>query len=281
MSDYTIGIDIGGTNMRSVLFNGEKEIESCALSTPDTGLDKFYSIFKALNDPLLERAKQDKKRINGIGLSIAGIHDLKEGKIIYSPNINYLNGVEIIKEIEKKNDLPVKLDNDTNSFLRAEAKIGAGQKYNNIFGMTLGTDIGGAWWLNNKVYRGSHGSAGEITHTIADFPHAKTLMNLYQELTSKDPATIAEAAYRGDEKGEGIFKELGEYLGYACANIVNLIDPEVIIIGGGVAESSDLFLPVAKKKMQENIVNPLSQNTKIIKAKLGKNAGAIGSALLF
>lgn len=281
MSEYTIGIDIGGTNMRAVLFNGEKVIESFTLSTPENSLDKFYSFLKALVDPLAEKAKQDKKKIGGIGLGIAGMHDLNKGKIVKSPNIPYLNEVGICSYVEKKFSLPVKLDNDTNCFLRAEAKFGAGAKFKNVFGITLGTGIGGAWWLNNKIYRGSHGGAGEVGHTLIYFPQREELEEAYHRLTNNNPSELAEQAYRGEETAEKAFKETGEYLGVACANIVNLIDPEAIIVGGGVVQASDLFLPTTKKTMAENIANPLSKNTKMLKTKMGNNASAIGGALLF
>jgi glucokinase len=231
--------------------------------------------------PLLEKAEQEKKKVEGVGLSIAGMHDFLHNTIINSPNITYLNGVEIISEIEKRLDLPAKFDNDANCFLRAEAKLGAGIKFNNIFGMTIGTGIGGAWWLNNKIYRGGHGSAGEIGHTIIQFSSPLTLEKFYQEITDKNPLEIAEEAYRGNEQAEKIFEQIGEYLGYACANIINSIDPEAIIIGGGVSESSELFFPALKKTMHANIASPLATKTKVIKAKLENNAGAIGAAMLF
>jgi predicted NBD/HSP70 family sugar kinase len=279
--NYKIGIDIGGTNIKAVLLSGHKIIEETTLSTPWDNLEHFFSILQALIDPLLERAGQDKKKVEKAGLSIAGMHDLQNNTIIRSPNITYLNGVEIISEIEKRMDLSVKFDNDANCFLRAEAKLGAGAKFNNLFGITIGTGIGGAWWLNNKIYRGGHGSAGEIGHAMIRFDPPTTLEKFYQEITGKKPLEIAEEAYRGDEQAEKIFEQIGEYLGYTCANIINSIDPEAIIIGGGVTGSSELFFPSLKRTMQANIASPLATKTKIIKAKLGNNAGALGAALLF
>ncbi len=281
MSEYIIGIDVGGTNMRGILLDGEKILQSYTLSTPKNDLDKFYSFLKALIEPLVEKSKQNKKKITGIGLSVAGMHDFNKGKIIKSPNITYLNEEDICANVEKRLNFPVKFDNDANCFLRAEIKLGAGVKFKNAFGMTLGTGIGGAWWLNNKIYQGSHGGAGEVGHTLLYNSQIEEIEETYQRLTSNNPAQLAEQAYRGEDIAEKTFKQIGENLGIACANIVNLIDPEVIIIGGSAVKSSDIFLPVTKKKMRENIADPLSKNTKIIKAKLGDNAGAIGAALLY
>ena len=277
---YKIGVDIGGTNMKAVLFNGSKIIEESSLSTPQDNPEHFFNIFKALIAPLLERTRTEKKKIAGIGISIAGMHDFHNGRIAYPPNLTYLNGVEIIRQLEQRFGVSAKFDNDTNCFLRAEAKLGSAEKFNNVFGITVGTGIGGGWWLNRKIYRGSHGSAGEIGHIVTQFSEAKTLEKIYQELASNDLSEIAYQAYQGNEKSERIFERIGEYLGYTCANVVNILDPEAIIIGGGVAQSDELFFPVIKKTMQSHIASPLSQKTKILKAKLGNNAGAIGAALL-
>jgi glucokinase len=279
--NYKIGVDIGGTNMKAVLFNGYKVIEEATLSTPTDNSEHFFSILQALIDPLLEKTDQNKKKVIGIGLSVAGMHDFRQNIIVRSPNIAYLDGVEIISEVEKRINIPTKLDNDANCFLRAEARSGAGIKFNNLFGMTIGTGIGGAWWLNNKIYRGGHGSAGEIGHTMIQFSSPVTLENFYQEITDKKPLEIAEEAYQGNEQAEKIFEQIGEYLGYTCANIVNSIDPEAIIIGGGVVESGELFFPALKRTMQNNIASPLSIKTKVLKAKLGNSAGAVGAAMLF
>ncbi|MFW5888253.1 MAG: ROK family protein [Patescibacteria group bacterium] len=279
--NYKIGVDIGGTNMKAVLFDGEKVVEETVLSTPPDNPEYFFNMLQALIDPLAEKAEQNKKKVEGLGLSIAGMHDFKHNIIVRSPNIPYLDGMEIISEVEKRIKPPVKFDNDANCFLRAEARAGSGIKFNNIFGITIGTGIGGAWWLNNKIYRGGHGSAGEVGHTIIQFSSPMTLEKFYQEITDKNPLEIAEEAYRGDERAEKVFEQIGEYLGYACANIINSIDPEAIIIGGGVSASSELFFPALKKTMHANIAGPLATKTKVIKAKLENNAGAIGAAMLF
>jgi len=278
--NYTIGIDIGGTKMNAVLFNGQKVVADYKLATPKDNLEHFMVILNALIEPLMERAKKDKVKVKGIGLGIAGAHDYKERKVEKSPNMPLVNGVKLADQLEAKVGLPVKMDNDANCFLRAEAKIGAGQKYNNIYGMIIGTGIGGAWWFNNEIYRGSHGGAGEPGHTIIEASLSIDLEQTYQRLTQNNPASLADEAYRGDTLAEKAFAEVGRDLGIAFANIVNLVDPEVIIIGGGVIESSDLFLSEVKKTMRQFIFSPGSKKVKVIKSKLGEHAGAIGAAML-
>ncbi len=284
---YTIGIDIGGTKMSAILFDkdlptdkAKKIIADDKLATPKDNLEHFIIMLNALIEPLLEKAQQDKVKVKGIGLSVAGVQDYQEQKILISPNIPIINNVKLATEVKNKINLPVKMDNDANCFLRAEMKIGAGQKYTNAYGIIIGTGIGGAWWFNNKIYHGSHSGAGEPGQMIIDFDSRIALEPAYHKLTQDNPVAIAEEAYRGDNLAEKTFAEIGQDLGIALANIVNIIDPEVFIIGGGVVEASDLFLSQVKKTMKEYIHSPEAKKIKIIKGKLGEHAGAIGAALL-
>ncbi len=279
--NYTLGLDIGGTNIKAVLFDGKKVIADDSLATPKDSLKKMFTILNALIEPLRAKARATGKKIGGIGLSVAGPVDYEKQIIIKGPNIPILDDLKLGAELEKSLGLPVKMDNDGNCFLRAEMKLGAGQKYNNVYGLTLGTGIGTAWWLNHDIYRGAHDNAGELAHTIIDFSEPLELEKAYQKLTQSNPAQIAEEAYRGDELAKKTYKEIGRYLGIALANVVNSIDPEVFIIGGGVIESSDLFLSQIKKTMRKYIVSPEAKKIKLLKSKLGGQAGAIGAALLF
>lgn len=277
---YTIGIDIGGTKMDAILFDGQQVIADYRLATPKDDLDHFLIMLKALAEPLQEKAKKDKIKIKGIGVGIPGPVDYNQGKLLDLPNIPYMTNVKLCDKIKEVIDLPAKLDNDANCFLRAEMKIGAGQKYNNAYGITLGTGIGGAWWYKDKIYLGSHFSAGEPGHTIIELSSGLDLEKTYQKLTQNNPVSVAIDAYRGDELALKTFTEVGTNLGIAFANIINILDPEVIIVGGSVIESGDLFLPIVKKTMREHIFSSEAKKVKILKSKLGKHAGAIGAALL-
>ncbi len=277
-NNYVIGVDIGGTNMKSVLMKNEKIIDKYILSTPVDDLENFFIILKALVDPLIEKAKNNKIKIDGIGLSVAGLCNSENGKIIESPNIPLINGINIVSRTEDTFGLKVKLDNDANCFIRAEVKMGVAQKYNNAFGITIGTGIGGGWWLNNNIYTGANNNSGEIKRMVME--DKKELEDIYQKLTQHNPENLAEEAYRGDDLAIKIYNELGYYFGIACANIVNMIDPEVIIIGGGVIESSDLFLSTMKKTAHNFIMHPDAKKIKIKKSKFGKDACAIGARYL-
>jgi len=277
---YTIGIDVGGTNMKAVLFDGEEVVADYLLATPKDTLDHFMIMLNALIEPLQEKTRKDRLKIKGIGLSVAGPVDYQKQIILKAPNIPLLDGIKLGEQLENRINLPVKMDNDGNCFLKAEIKLGAAKKFNNVYGITIGTSIGSAWWFDNKIYRGQSGNACELAHTIINFTEPISLEQAHQKLTQNNPANLAEEAYRGDELAQKSYEEIGKILGLAFANIVNLISPEAIIIGGGVVESSDLFLSQIKKTMRTYIINPEAKKIKVVKGNLGENAGAIGAALL-
>jgi len=277
----TIGIDIGGTKMAAVLFDGERVLMDFSLATPKDDLKHMLVMIKALIEPLVEKAKEMKAKVQGVGIGIAGIIDYKEGKVIESPNIVYINGIKLGEKIEKFVDYPVKIDNDGNCFLRAEMALGSAKKFKNVYGFVIGTGIGGAWWYNDDIYRTAHGGSGEPGQMFVDFSDRTMLEDAYHKLTQNNPGNMAEEAFRGDVLAVKSFEEMGEMLGLAFANVINILAPEVIVIGGGVVESSELFLSAAKKTMRLNIVSPeLRKRTKVLKSKIGAEAGAIGAALL-
>ena len=136
--------------------------------------------------------------------------------------------------------------------------------------------------MDGKTYRGKWGGSGEPGQLVIDFASGIKLEEAYHKLTQNNPGQLAEEAYRGDVLAERTFEEVGSFLGIAFANVVNLISPEVIVVGGGVVESSALFLSTAFKSMKKNIASDeVRKHMKLEKGKLGMHAGAIGAALLF
>ena len=279
--EYTIGIDVGGTKIAGILFDGKNVVADYTLATPQDSIDHFFIMLQAVIEPLLEKAKELKVKINGVGMGSAGVIDYGQGKIIEAPNIPVINGVKIAEILAQKINLPVVLDNDCNCFVRAEALAGAAKNYKNVYGIIIGTGIGGAWWHNGEVYRGSHGNAGEPSMMIVDFDKELQLeKDAYHKLLQNNPERMAEEGYRGDVLAQKAFEEVGKYLGLAFGNIINIVDPEVIVIGGGVVQAADLFLPTLKKYMLLYVQSLEAKKIKVLKSKLGASAGAIGAALL-
>jgi predicted NBD/HSP70 family sugar kinase len=278
---YSIGIDIGGTKMLAILWNGEKAIADYELATPLDNLEHFLIMAKALADPLLERAKKDKVKVVGAGLGIAGVLDSTGRKMLRSPNIPIIDGVFLADKLAEFIGLPVVMDNDADCFTRAEALVGAGKGYNSVYGITIGTGVGGGWWSEGKTNRGAHGIASEPGSMIIDFTNMMTVETAYQKLSQNNPGKMAQEAYRGDILAEKAYSEMGKIFGAALANIVNIVDPDIFVLGGGVIGASDLFFSELKNTMKKYIESSEAvKKIKVVKAKLGVNAGAIGAALL-
>jgi predicted NBD/HSP70 family sugar kinase len=279
---YKIGVDVGGTKINAVLLKDNKVIESYKLATPTDNLNHFVIIFKAAIAPLLERAVKDNGQVGFIGIGVPGTVNQHTGRVIACTNLPILNNLKLLSKLRADLNLPMalKLDNDANCFTRAEALLGAGSGFNNVYGITIGTGIGGAWWLNKAIYTGAHDGAGEICDMLVDLDSKVTLEEAYKKLTQNNPRLLAQEAYGGDVLAEKSFKELGEYLGMAFANLVNLLDPAIIVVGGGASASSDLFLKTAQKTMTKYIESSEVKKIRIITSKLGDHAGAIGAALI-
>ncbi len=274
--EYKLGIDIGGTKMLAALFDGERVVEDYVLATPKDSIEHFMIMLGALLEPLFEKAKKDKADVYGIGLGIAGVIDFKSRKVLRSPNIEIIENTDFIYQLEKKFALPVFIDNDANCFLRAEVKIGAAKKYDNAYGVIVGTGIGSAWWYEDKIYP----RAGEIGHNIVDFESKISLEKAYQNLTQRNPLNMSTEAYKGDVLAIKSFEEFGIIFGLVMSNLINTINPEIIVVGGGGSQASDLFFPEAKKIMKEYIHIEEDKKTKLVVSKLGSQAGAIGAAML-
>jgi glucokinase len=287
-NNYSIGVDIGGTKMSAVLFdlNKKETVADYKLATPTDNLEKFLVMVYALIDPLVERAKKENGQVEKIGIGAPGIiaaptDKNKDGEMLYCNNLAILNNAPLGKILHEKYNLPVSIDNDANCFLRAELALGAVKNSASAAAVTLGTGIGGAISINREIYQGVHGSAGEPGFMVIDVVDG-TPMNLeeiYHNLLQANPLSKAEEAFRGDELALKAYQEFGKFLGLALASIVNLIDPEIIVIGGGAMHSGELFLAEVKKSLKAKILSPKLKKIKVVPGKL-ENAGAIGAALL-
>lgn len=277
---YTIGIDVGGTKINAVLFDGEKVVMDYMLATPKDNLEHFLIMVKAVVDPLLERAREMKVVVNGVGAGIAGVFDTSGKKMLFSPNIPTINNVFLGERIEKFIGMPVLIDNDAKCFVRAEALIGAGKNHKNVYGLIIGTGIGGGWWINSSIYQSAH-NVSEPGEMVIDMASNLNIEQSYHRLMQNNPGKMSQEAIIGDPLAEQVYNEFGRQLGIVLANISNIVDPEIFVLGGGAIASSDLFLSIAKKEMKEHInSSDAAKKIKIVKSTLGVNAGAIGAALL-
>jgi glucokinase len=251
-----IGIDIGGTKITGILFNGLKVIDQLTIATPGNLYDFEKNLLKLID---FLSAKKLRSPNPAIGIGIAGLVDSKQGIVRYSPNIRYIKDLKLLKFFKLNGYKTVKIDNDANCFTRAEFLKGQGKKYQNFIALTLGTGIGGGIVINGTLYRGLHNDGGELGHLVNN--------NVFLEKKFQ----IAR-----DHRNNS---ELGTVLGQAFASFVNILSPQAIILGGGVVtDKSRNFLPRARTEMAKFLFARDSK-TKIILSKL-KNAGALGAALM-
>ena len=249
--------------------------------------------------------------IIGIGIGVAGLIDRKNGKVIESPNISAFNGLPIKEKFEKEFSLPVVLENDANTYAYGEKWIGAGKDFDNFVLLTIGTGLGGGLIYNGELYEGpveighmvivpsgryctcgsygcleSYASGRAIVDRVvsslekgAESLLAKCCEGNFYKIT---PQVVYETALEGDSLSREVFREVGQFLGIGVANLINILNLEAVIIGGGLIGAWDLFIEEVKKEVSKRAFKPLSANVKIIKSALTKDAGSVGAAgLLF
>ena len=306
---YVIGIDLGGTNIKGALldFDGHT-LEKIRISTDgEKGVSVVIERILTVIGDLIKWSSVSKEAIAGIGIGVPGQIDYQEGKIIFAPNLGWHN-IYIRDLIAKATGLPVYLDNDGNVAALGEMWSGAGKGYSDIIAVTIGTGIGGGIIINSRIHRGVSGSAGEIGHMIMqkDGPlcncgkkgclesltaapailrmakHAMasglyTALKDYINLEAKDVFIAAES---GDEIAQDIISQSAEYLGLAIANLMNILNPEIVIIGGGVARAGDILLKPIREKAMANSLEVAAKAVKIVPAHLGNDAGCIGAGAL-
>ncbi|MBU3965737.1 ROK family protein [Patescibacteria group bacterium] len=290
-----LGIDIGATKtiFLVVKFGAGKfkilEMSRCFTPRKEADILKMAEEnFKGL---------AEKYEIAGIGIGFAGPVDFKRGAAVAGPNLK-TGKIEFKKYLSKKLQIPVTVDNDAKCFVLAENIFGAAKGYKNIIGITIGTGIGGGIIIDGKIYRGATGSAGEFGHTNISkdneweaIASGSGLVNIYQKISGSPRFAGGEAGKKLDsfiiielakEKNKNALKsveKVAENLGIEIANIVEIFNPEIIVLGGGLSEVG-LIVGKAKEYAKKKVFLPSLAKTPIIVSKLGQPAVALGAAYL-
>lgn len=314
---HYIGIDIGATGIKTGLVTSDgKPVSRAGFETKNlTGPDHFVSTSKDAIGRLLKAHAIEKADVGGIGVGAPGWVDYSKGVVRELTNMPGWHDVPLAELLEEATGLKSVVDNDANVMAMAELSYGAGHGHNNFICLTLGTGVGGAVVIDGEVYRGADGLAGEIGHIVLDLngrpcvcggrgcleryvgnrfivtnalerlekrPKGgtkSTLLNLANGQTENiTPKLLAEAAAQGDELAIEVWRETGHYLGVALAVLVNLLNPECFIIGGGVAEAGPVLFEPMRETMGLLAMNGLGRTTPIFEAQLGEDAGLIGAA---
>jgi len=312
--DHVIAIDLGGTNIRVALVKGQRIVDKIQIPTrvykkKEQLLEGIMGAVKVL----LKNAKRPKSKILGIGIGTAGLVDSQKGIIHHLVNISGWKNVHIKKIFEKALNLPTYVDNDVNVMALAEGVFGAGKGASNILCITVGTGVGAGIIIDKQLYRGSSLSAGEIGHMplgiggikcncggtgcMETFVGNDYMVNRTRKLLKGHrrslilklacnkpleitPKLLTKAASLGDKVAIEAWKQTGRYLGIALAGAVNLLNPEVIIIGGGMAGAGKFLFEPVKKTIQKRAMSVPARAVRVVKAKLGNDAGLIGAAEL-
>ncbi|WP_031500975.1 ROK family protein [Bryobacter aggregatus] len=301
MTEYSIGVDLGGTNLRAAVVDQDGNLldQVNVATSPDKGRD--YVIGEIVDSIQKLRAKQSEGRFAGVGIGVPGFILIDKGIIVGSNNLAFLEGFALRDDIERRLGAPVILENDANSAALGESWIGAGQDVDDLVLLTLGTGIGGGIIYGNRVMHGREGMAGELGH-ITVVPngnpcgcgnvgclekHASAtaiscLADLMRVTPHPNPSAeeIFKLAAAGDWKAQQIFRSMGEALGVALAMLINTFNFPLFLLSGGPLPAWDYFAPAMIDEVKRRSFTYRNTKTRIEKAKLGNQAGLFGAAYL-
>ena len=295
MSHTIIGIDAGGTKISSALISPKGKILKKEKIPTETSKGKeavMANIIKSIESVWHKDTK-------AIGIGMAGLIDHKNGIFHFGPNFpKNFKDVPLAALLKKRFKVPVSLDNDVHCFTLAEAKFGAAKRLSSVVGLTLGTGIGGGIVLDGKIYRGRNNAAGEIGHTTIDLgsksvcgcgklghfealSSGSAMSRIYKELTGKDiePLAVEQSANNGDVEAKKTFDIMSTGLAEGLSNIVLFLNPDMIVVGGGLAHVDILWKP-AIKKLSASIIYPQLRDTPVVRSILGGDANLLGAALI-
>lgn len=309
------GIDIGGTTIKFGLVDrrGKVLYKDQKPTVTGRGAEPLLHLVSNIAESLLFHAAEEEFRVPWLGVGTPGAVESKTGKIIGpSPNISGWEGTELGGTLKKRINMPVYVDNDVNVMALAEARFGAAMNYRTAVCVALGTGVGGGIVVEGRVLHGASGGAGEIGHLVIDpngppcrcgnrgcveafcssaaiIARATTLLGkeltpVFQEVLEGKIENLSIrklfAAYKAEDPiAKRAVLETAEYLGMGLANVVTLLNPEVIVLGGGIAEGGGMIEELTAV-IRKRALRPAGEVVRVTKATLGNDAGFIGASLL-
>jgi glucokinase len=310
VSGVVVGVDIGGTKVLAGVVDEDGRVSSTALRTTPGRRVVTAQVEDALVAAILDSAAG--RPLAGVGVAAAGFVDSLGERVMFAPHLPW-QGEPLRQLLQERLGCAVALDNDANCAARAEARFGAAKDAASVLMITMGTGIGGAILLDGHVVRGANGMAGEFGHmqVVPDgqacecgrrgcweqYSSGNALVRNVRGLMAEQPSVLEEmsggnperitgpmvtsAAEEGDLVARAAFATVGEWLGVGVANLVAALDPEVVVIGGGVSAAGDKLLEPARSALQRHLVGAAHRVVPdLVAAQLGPQAGMIGAALL-
>lgn len=308
MGRVVIGVDLGGTNLRTAILSPDGNIldrHKEATHAAD-GWEKVVA-------RLIENIKRQRKSaiqqgfdVAAVGVGAPGIIQADKGIVVKSPNFPDWNNLPLKDQLEKTLGIPVFLENDANAAALGEQWRGAGRGIRSMILLTLGTGVGGGIILDNKIWHGADGMAGEIGHMtlIPDgrpctcgntgclemYSSARGIVQSFREELGKTSGGVPdqlkqisseqvyEAAGTGNEIAVRVMKDMGRMLGIGIASLINIFNPERIVVGGGVKDAWPLFIGATREEIMKRAFAVPAKRTEIVPSELGDDAGMMGAA---
>ncbi len=315
-SDYVIGVDLGGTKILAGVFDSSLQlIASSKLSTkPQRGVDAVIERVARCCQDAVDEADLTIKQVGGIGIGAPGAVNFDEGTVIFAPNMDGWKDIPLKKDLEKKTGLPVFVENDAN--IAALGVYGAElkPKPSSMIGIWVGTGIGGGIIINGELHSGFGHTAGEIGHMVLEVngpkcgcgnkgcfealasrtaifqrikagikEGEKTILTemLGDGLDDMRSGDLRKALRKGDKFVDKVIEEAAEYIGIAVSNLANILNPEVVVLGGGVIEAlEDEMMSVIVETAKDYAMPGAMKDVEIFASKLGDHAGITGGAVL-
>lgn len=305
--NYVFAADLGGTHLRAAIIDEAGAIHSRVKN--QTPVTTSEDIVHALVAAARECVRSSGHSYRAVSVVVPGSVNVEEGSIVKAPNLPCLDGFQLTSALTRELNVPALLENDANAAAVGEMWRGAARNHRTIICVTLGTGVGGGIVLDGKLWRGVNGSAAEIGHMSIDpfagvrcscgsqgclevYASATAIVRMTRETRPRFPESVLQnvdrltsedvyrAATQGDDLAREVFCRMGVCLGIGLANLVNLLNPEMIVIGGGVANAWELFAPQMHEQVAERAFPIPAAQVKIVRAQCNDDAGLLGAARL-
>jgi glucokinase len=306
-NSYVLAGDVGGTNLRiAAVSESGSVLRQVTGATPKTGTSAdVIDLMARLAQSCID-ADDTGLRPLSFGLALAALINFREGTVLSSPNLPQLNDLALSEVLSERLQVNVVLENDATAAAVGEYWLGSSKHSENSVFVTLGTGVGGGLILDGRVYRGIDGTAGEIGHIcvepdghacgcgsrgcVEQYASATAVVRIVREIlanggvsslagkTTFSSKDVYDAAASGDIVSREVFKTMGRYLGIALSDLVDVLNPELIVIGGGAAGAWDLFIDHVRSEIDARAFRHPAARVKLARASLGESAGFLGAA---
>ena len=314
-NDLFVGVDLGGTKILAGVFGPQlRLLQTAKLSTKSSrGFESVVDRIARCVRDAVDEADMNLKQVQAIGIGAPGAIDSETGEVIFAPNLQWKDA-PLRKELEKQLEIPVFVENDCTACTLGVHEVELKGRTRNLLGVFLGTGIGGGLILDGRVHRGFNGTAGELGHMVLQvggprcgcgnngcFEALASRTALFREIQQRVKAgektlltemlgdglddlksgDLRKALRKGDKLVEKVVESAAEYTGIAIANLINILNPEVVVLGGGVIDAlEDEMMSIITETALDYAMPGTVKGVEIIASKLGDNAGITGGAVL-